>query len=101
MDQILQFIQNNSGVLNIILAMIVIFQWFDRRSKGKWLENSLFAMKEMSERLESLDSKEAIKQKSSDSISVINAAIKTLDSKFTKFSFKKPKFLSRNKKLKN
>ncbi len=68
-----------STIFNVILSLIVIFQWIDKRSKNKWLENTFYALREMSERAASLSEKEAVKQKSDDLISVINGAIRTID----------------------
>ena len=85
---ILSFFQNYSGTFNIILSLIVIFQFIDRRSSGKWLENSLVALRDMAKRLPKSNGKLAIKQKSDDLISVINAAIHTLNggrNRFLKF----------------
>lgn len=97
MQQILYFLQEYSGTFNIVLSLIVVFQFFDRRSNGKWLENSLSALKDMSKRLPQSSGKSAIEQKSADLISVINAAIHTLNggrNRFFKFIaeiFKKKK----------
>ncbi|MFH0805556.1 MAG: hypothetical protein V1901_01535 [Patescibacteria group bacterium] len=79
MQQILSFFQEHSGTFNIIFSLIIIFQLFDRRSKGRWLENSLGALRDMSKRLPQSSGKSGIEQKSADLISVINAAILTLN----------------------
>ena len=68
-----------SGVLNIVLALIAVFQWIDKRSKNKWLENTFYSLREMSERASLLSEKQAVKQKSDDLISVIDGAIRTID----------------------
>ena len=73
-------------IITIILALIGIFQWIDRRSKKKWLENTLIALREMSERAALLSDKQAVKQKSEDLISVINGAIRTIDGSKSKKS---------------
>lgn len=68
-----------SGILNIVLTLTVIFQWIDRRTRQKWLENTLYALHEMSKRVADLSERQAIKQKSEDLLSVIRHAIKTID----------------------
>ncbi len=70
---------NLSGIINVILSLLVIFQLLDRRSKNKWLENTFHALREMSERAAVLSDKQAVKQKSDDLISVIDGAIRTID----------------------
>lgn len=67
------------GVLNVILTLIVAFQFLDKRSKNKWLENTFYSLREMSERASFLSGKQAVKQKSEDLISVIDGAIRTID----------------------
>lgn len=67
------------GVINVILTLIVLFQWLDRRSKNRWLENTFHALREMSKRAATLSDKQAVKQKSDDLISVIDGAIRTID----------------------
>jgi len=66
------------AVITTILTLVNIFQWFDRRSKNKALQNFLEAIHDISKRLEDLEGETAIKQKSQDICSVVNAAIVTV-----------------------
>lgn len=68
-----------SGIINVVLSLLVIFQLIDRRSKNRWLENTFHALREMSKRTAVLSDKQAVKQKSDDLISVIDGAIRTID----------------------
>lgn len=68
-----------SGLINIVLALVAIFQLIDKRSKNKWLENTFYSLREMSERASLLSERQAVKQKSEDLISVIDGAIRTID----------------------
>ena len=68
-----------SGFFNIVFTLVIVFQWLDKRSKNKWLENTFYSLREMSERASLLSEKQAVRQKSDDLISVIDAAIRTID----------------------
>ena len=54
-----------SGVLNIILGLIAIFQWWDRRTKNRAIENFVAATMIITERMRELKDK-AIGQKAED-----------------------------------
>lgn len=65
-------------VFTTVLALVNIFQWFDRRSKNKALQNFLGSLYEMAQRLEFLNGNKEVQQKSEDLCSVIKAAIATV-----------------------
>lgn len=67
-----------SVIVPTILALVNIFQWFDKRSKNKALQSFLEAIHDMAKRLEYLDKGAEVKQKSQDICSVVNAAIVTV-----------------------
>ncbi len=89
MEKITTFFTTYSETFNIILSLVVVFQWIDKRSKEKWLEYNLGALKEMSLRLTAISTSESIQQKSLDIVSVIDASILTMtdESKKEKYSF--------------
>lgn len=65
-------------LISIVLALVNAFQWFDRRSRNKALQSFLEAIHDISKRLEDVSDRIAIKQKSQDICSVVNAAIVTV-----------------------
>lgn len=65
-------------LVTTVLALINIFQWFDRRSQHKALQSFLEAIHDIAKRLEDVSDRIAIKQKSQDICSVVNAAIVTV-----------------------
>jgi hypothetical protein len=66
------------AVITTFLALINVFQWFDRRSNNKALQSFLEAIHDIAKRLEEIDGDLAIKQKFQDICSVVNAAIVTV-----------------------
>jgi len=65
-------------ITSIVLALINAFQWFDKRSQHKALQSFLEAIHDIAKRLEDVSDRIAIKQKSQDICSVVNAAIITV-----------------------
>lgn len=79
---------------SIVLGLVNIFQWFDKRSKNKALQSFLEAIHDISKRLEDVSDRIAIRQKSQDICSVVNAAIVTVGG-YNKGLFEK--IISKNK----
>lgn len=71
-------LQTIIAVITTFLALINVFQLFDRRSKNKALQSFLEAIHDIAKRLEEIDGNPAIKQKSQDICSVVNAVIVTV-----------------------
>lgn len=65
-------------LVSMILGLVNVFQWFDKRSKNKALQSFLEAIHDISKRLEDVSDRIAIRQKSQDICSVVNAAIVTV-----------------------
>jgi len=65
-------------IATIVLTLVNVFQWFDKRARNKALQSFLEAIHDISRRLEDVSDRIAIKQKSYDICSVVNAAIVTV-----------------------
>lgn len=66
-------------IISIVLALINIFQWFDRRARNKALHKFLEAAHDMSERFTQCSGdKIAVEHKARDMSSFLNAAIATV-----------------------
>lgn len=70
---------NWSETLNIILALITVFQWLDRRSKNRAIENFISATQKIADRLRGIEPKnEMVVQKSLDICENLQAILHTI-----------------------
>ncbi len=65
-------------IITTVLALVNIFQWFDRRAQNKALHNFLEAIHDMAKRTRDIKGGVDIQQKSQDLCSVVNAAVLTV-----------------------
>jgi len=68
-------------IVPTVLALVNVFQWFDKRAKNKALQNFLEAIHDIAKRIDGLKGEVEVQQKSKDICSVVNAAIITVSGK--------------------
>jgi hypothetical protein len=74
---------NISGTVNVVLSLIVAFQWLDRRSKNKAIENFVSATSKNAERLRKiLPGNKMVTQKSLDICENLKAILNTINGIF-------------------
>ncbi|MFA4880834.1 MAG: hypothetical protein WC650_04410 [Candidatus Doudnabacteria bacterium] len=68
----------NSPVLNVVLTLLIFFQWYKQRAKEQSIKNNLFSIRRMIDRTSGVNSLQAIAQKSADLIDTIDSTLATL-----------------------
>lgn len=72
-----------SIIINIILGLVALFQWWDRRSRNKAIENFIYATARVASRLkESLPRNRIAAQKADDLSENLLAVLKTLNDRY-------------------
>lgn len=75
------FFEEMSTILtmfSIILALLLLFQWYSQHAKEQSIKNYLFSIKRMVARIEGLNSVEVMKEKARDLIDTIDATLATV-----------------------
>lgn len=68
-----------SPTTNIVLTLLLIFQWFRQQAKEQSVKNNLFSIRRMIDRTSDAGSTQTITQKSADLIDAIDSTLATLD----------------------
>lgn len=81
---------NISEMVNVILTLIAIFQWLDRRSRNKAIENFVSATEKNARRLRDIfPQNKIVSQKSLDICQNLTAILHTINGVFPFFRKKK------------
>lgn len=68
-----------SPTTNVVLTLLLIFQWFRQQAKEQSVKNNLFSIRRMIDRTSDVESTQTITQKSADLIDAIDSTLATID----------------------
>lgn len=71
----------NSPIINVVLTLLIVFQWYKQHAKEQSIKNNLFSIRRMIDRTLKADSLQTITQKSADLIDIIDSTLATLDAR--------------------
>ncbi len=68
-----------SEVFNIILSLLIVFQWFSQYAKEQSIKNSIFALRRMISRIKDMPDNQVIKQqKANDLVDFLDSLLATI-----------------------
>ena len=74
----LEFFTQLSFIFNVVLCLLLIFQWYKQYAKEQSVKNNLIAVKGAIERIQNLANTELATYKSKDLVDILDATLATL-----------------------